>query len=189
MNLNVNNIEKDMEVYGSDGEKIGSIVEVYSGTGGDASASDFGQGAPADVVVEQVDIVDVTPDYATGTGSAGTVSPGGIGGSDRTGLGSMAGTTPGTGTTGDIGGIGTVDDQSTSPGYVAGGAGVATVTGSGYIHVRQGGILGIGAKDLYIPISEILDIDPGNCVSLSINKHQADNDFQTKPDSLGTPHT
>lgn len=207
MNLNVNNIEKGMEVYGSDGHKIGSIAEVYHGTDGGGMSGTQGM-QNGDVVLEEVDIVEIVPDDvtagdSTAMGSAGTSGPGSTaGGTPFTGTQAAAGTTvasgatgsdnasgvtwnSGAGSTGDIGAVGTANDQNTSPGYVAGGTGVpTTMTGGGYIHVEQGGILGIGSKDLYIPITEVQDIDPGNCVSLTITKHQADENFQTKPDFL-----
>jgi hypothetical protein len=204
MNLNANNIEKGMDVYGSDGEKIGSVSDVHSGgSGGDtpggyaagSSISDFSGMGNSGLVVEEVDVVEVVPDYAVRGGDMGTAAAAGTGATGGTGLGGTIGGSSdlgtsdttwnaGAGSTGDIGAIGTANDQNTSPGYVSGGTTPATVYGGGYLHVEQGGILGIGAKDLYIPMSEVQDIDPGNCVSLSISKQQADDNYQTKPDFL-----
>lgn len=205
MNLNANNIEKGMEVYGSDGEKIGSVADVHSaGPGQDTSAGYAAAGSTSDspgmgtagLVVEEVDVVDVAPEYipsggdmgtaaAAGTGASGTGLGGTVGGASDSG---MSGTTwnAGSGSTGDIGAVGTANDQNTSPGYTPGGTTPVAAYGGGYLHVEQGGILGIGAKDLYIPMSEVQDVDPGNCVSLSITKRQADDNYQTKPDFLGS---
>jgi len=189
MNLNANNIEKGMEVYGSDGEKIGSIAEVYSGTTTDNTAV----GSTGDIVVEQVDVVDVAPAYTSGTGTVGTTAAAGAGMSSGTGAGNTVGGASPTGTT-STSGTGTQDfsgttwNAGTATTGDIGGTGIATMTGGGYIHVQQGGILGIGSKDLYIPISDVQDVDPGNCVSLSITKQQADDNYQTKPDDLGTAH-
>lgn len=197
MNLNANNIEKGMDVFGSNGVKIGSVADVHStvGSGGTAGygtgGSDQGMGNPA-LVVEEVDVVEVAPDYTAGSGDMGTASAAGTGASSGSGLGGTVGGASdtgatwnaGSGSTGDIGAVGTANDQNTSPGYVPGGTTAATVGGGGYLHVQQGGILGIGAKDLYIPMSEVQDIDPGNCISVSITKQQADDNYQTKPDFL-----
>lgn len=192
MNLNANNIEKGMDVFGADGEKIGTIADVYSGAASGDTAGGYDTGGSSlgtqgmgnsGLVVEEVDVVEVAPDYTAGTGDTGTTSGAGLGGASGTGT---SGTTwnAGPGSTGDIGTVGTAYDQNTSPGYVPGGTSVGTMTGSGYLHVEQGGILGIGAKDLYIPMSVVQDIDPSNCVSLSITKQQADDNYQTKPDFL-----
>ncbi len=204
MNLNANNIEKGMEVYGSDGNKIGSVSDVHSVGPGGSTPGGFAAGgniSPSSgtgnsgFVVEEVDVVDVVPDYAVGGGDMGTAAAAGTGATGGPGLGGtvgaasdsgMPGTTwnAGSGSTGDIGAIGTAHDQNTSPGYIPGGTTPATVYGGGYLHVEQGGVLGIGAKDLYIPMTEVQDIDPGNCVSLSITKQQADVSYQTKPGFL-----
>lgn len=206
MNLNANNIEKGMDVFGSDGDKIGSVADVHStsGSGGTAGygTSGSGQGmGNADVVVEEVDVVEVAPDYTASSGDMGTASAAGTGASSgsgtgggvadsgmsgATGGGNTSGTTwnAGSGSSGDIGATGTANDQNTSPGYMPGGS-----TSDAYIHVEQGGILGIGAKDLYIPMSVVQDIDPSNCISLSITKQQADDSYQTKPDFLDNGHS
>ncbi|MDQ2741792.1 MAG: hypothetical protein M3Z66_05790 [Chloroflexota bacterium] len=180
MNLNPSNIETGLDVFGSDGDKIGSITDVYHGTGGSTTTSDYGQsgstGDTGDIVVEEVDVYAVGPD----TGMESSV-PSGAGTTETSGsMGS--GTTSNPTSPGTTWNPSATADQSSSMGTQAGVSGTSTASDGGYIKVDQGGILGLGAKHLYIPISAIQDIDPGNCVSLNVTKQQADDMYNHKPD-------
>ncbi|HZU12540.1 MAG TPA: hypothetical protein VFB58_06840 [Chloroflexota bacterium] len=187
--FNASNIQKGMDVYDSTGDKVGSISDVYPAVGSTGFGT-TGQGA-GDVVVEEVDIITETPDYSTadigapgtGYGTAGTTPGSDIGATGTTpGYGTPGtGTTPGygggisdTGTTGAAG-IGSSGGFGTSP------TSSGTMTGTGYFKVDQGGILGIGAKELYIPFSAVTSVDPGNCVTLNCTKDECDNAYSQKP--------
>lgn len=74
----------------------------------------------------------------------------------------------------DTGVIGT---GGTSP-----GAGSANDTG--YFKVEHGGVLGIGAKDLYIPFSAVSDVVPGDRVTVSCTHDVCIKQYETKPDFL-----
>ena len=74
----------------------------------------------------------------------------------------------GTSNTGTAGGF------STSPG------GIGTMASTGYFKVSEGGVLGIGATDLYIPFSAIADVTD-NQINLNCTKDQAEQEYQQKP--------
>jgi hypothetical protein len=214
MDLNVNNIETGMEVYDSAGEKIGSISEVYRHVGDLGSTQST---ADTNLVVEEVEVIDDTPDYNSPQGvqaydPAGVASAGYTGTADSSGAidsGWTAGGTTGSemGTTGTAygspPGSSSMSDYSTAPtgagdtgGYSTADTSVNTITppygevgiphasGGGYFKVHQGGILGIGGHDLYIPFNVVQDIDPGNCVSLTCSKAEADSMYTTMPEFL-----
>jgi hypothetical protein len=53
-----------------------------------------------------------------------------------------------------------------------------------YLKVEQGGILGIGAKDLYIPLSAVETVVPGDNVTVNCTKDTCGDMYGTKPDFL-----
>ena len=53
-----------------------------------------------------------------------------------------------------------------------------------YLKVSEGGILGIGAKDLYIPFSSIRNVTPGENVTIDCTKDTCGDMYGTKPDFL-----
>jgi ribosomal 30S subunit maturation factor RimM len=96
--------------------------------------------------------------------------------------------------------IGTVDDvltveahsQSSLNDPYAGGAGDAlgtTSTGSNgnnsLLKVSQGGVLGIGATELYVPFDAVQNIAPGDGVTVNCTKDQCGNLYAQKPSFLG----
>ena len=86
---------------------------------------------------------------------------------------------PPAGTTGATG----TDYQNTSS--VTNAATTATMTPpptTGSFKVTEGGILGIGAKDLYFPFDAVTSIDPGACLSVSCAKGECDDRYGEKPD-------
>lgn len=180
------NIQKGMDVYDSTGEKIGSVSDVYPGSG----SSDFGTGswdtsnaAPGDVIVEEIDVVAISPDTDTSnvTGTTGNYSgSAGYGTTDTPATGPGTGTAGwGTGPQGNLNpsGAGTATDFGTST------AGTSTMAGTGYFKVGEGGILGIGATDLYIPFSAVASVTD-NQINLNCTKDQANQNFQQKPSFL-----
>lgn len=174
--FNTSDIQQGMDVYDSTGDKIGNISDVYqnAGMGGSGSwgagGNDTNSGV-GDVIVEEIDIV-TTPDYNAGpdTGSSDTSSTGGFGGT-------------GTSNYDTTGGIGSTDSgMGTTTGYgtSTAGAGTGTMASTGYFKVSEGGVLGIGATDLYIPFSAISSVTSDG-VNLNCTKDQAEQQYQQKP--------
>ena len=61
----------------------------------------------------------------------------------------------------------------------------STVSRPGYFQMEHGGILGVGAKDLYVPYSAVDDCVPGDCVTLGCAKDECYRLYAGKPDYLG----
>lgn len=100
--------------------------------------------------------------------------------------------------------IGTISDildvqaysaTDTQPSYTDPSTGTAsdlqttTVTpnpsgGQRYFKVNQGGVLGIGAKELYIPFSAVENIVPGDNVTVNCTKETCGDMYGSKPDFL-----
>lgn len=53
-----------------------------------------------------------------------------------------------------------------------------------YLKVDQGGILGIGAKELYIPSSAVQTVVPGDNLTVNCTKDTCDDMYGNKPDFL-----
>lgn len=76
--------------------------------------------------------------------------------------------------------------------YAAGSADStdATVSGTGVadqnavLKVNEGGVLGIGAKELYIPVDAVQTITPGQSVTLTCAKSQCESLYAQKPSFL-----
>jgi sporulation protein YlmC with PRC-barrel domain len=67
--------------------------------------------------------------------------------------------------------------------------GVTTVTPNPsaektYLKVNQGGVLGIGAKELYIPFNSVKNIAPGDSVTVDCTKDTCGDMYGNKPDFL-----
>ncbi|GAC1325990.1 MAG: hypothetical protein NVS2B16_08090 [Chloroflexota bacterium] len=58
------------------------------------------------------------------------------------------------------------------------------ITSTGYFQVDQGGILGLGAKHLYVPYSAIDDYVAGECVTISCAKSDCVHLYEQQPDFL-----
>lgn len=181
-------IQQGMDVFDSTGQKIGSVSDVYqnTGSGGIGGSGSWGNDAGVgDVIVEEIDIV-TTPDYGTGTSDTGT----GSGSTDTSNFGTRPGDTSptdfnttstagfGSGSSSSNIGSGTTgsSDMSTSPA----GAGIGTMASTGYFKVSEGGVLGIGATDLYIPFSAVAGVTD-NQINLNCTKDQAEQQYQQKP--------
>ena len=59
-----------------------------------------------------------------------------------------------------------------------------SVITDGYFSVHEGGLLGLGGKDLYVPFTAVDDCVPGECVTLNVSKADAETQFERKPDFL-----
>jgi hypothetical protein len=53
-----------------------------------------------------------------------------------------------------------------------------------YLKVEHGGILGMGAKELYIPFSAVETVVPGDCLTVNCTKDTCGDMYGTKPDFL-----
>jgi hypothetical protein len=58
------------------------------------------------------------------------------------------------------------------------------VMSAGYFQVDQGGILGLGAKHLYVPFSAVEDVTPDECLTLACSTDDCADRFGNKPDFL-----
>jgi hypothetical protein len=55
---------------------------------------------------------------------------------------------------------------------------------SGYFKVSEGGILGLGAKDLFVPFTAVETVAADGVVTLSYTKDEVDSRFDDKPDEF-----
>jgi len=55
------------------------------------------------------------------------------------------------------------------------------VAGPGYLEVEQGGILGLGARHLYVPYAAILNVTPGQAVEVDCLRDECLERFGEKP--------
>jgi len=130
--------------------------------------------------------VGTTPSTGGGTGTLGNEAD--VSGTDQ----GITGNETSTGTTGGV-----LGDQDTANGpielvvetvevdVVAAEGGTSTgippdyepnqyAGASGYFTVTQGGILGIGGSTLQIPLSAVMSVNPGQSVTLSVTKEDAE---------------
>jgi hypothetical protein len=129
METDIADIQKGMEVYGTDGEKLGHITEVYGSY--------------------------LSYSAATGGESSSLMTD------------SVTGDTLIAEARGEISGTGDMSALS-----------------EGYFKMVHGGILGIGATELYVPFGAVCDVAPGRCVTLTCEKEDCDNQFANLPASL-----
>jgi hypothetical protein len=66
-----------------------------------------------------------------------------------------------------------------------GTTGTGSPAGNSMLKVNQGGVLGIGAKTLYIPFDAVQNIAPGDSVTINCTKDQCGNLYGEKPNFLG----
>jgi sporulation protein YlmC with PRC-barrel domain len=59
-----------------------------------------------------------------------------------------------------------------------------TASQGSMIKVNEGGVLGIGAKPLYVPFSAVQTVTPGDSVTLNCTKSQAETQYSTKPEFI-----
>jgi hypothetical protein len=193
---NMANIDKGMDVFDINGEKIGTVDEVYSSLYGSSAnqPASPGSGGGAGALGDE-SRVNQSPGHggqgALGNESrAGTTPPGGSGalGNESMVTGNTEATQTNDGTPAGINSVGEsgvdeilVEEEVDIPvsAEMAGGA-----TDERYFKVQQGGILGIGGKSLYIPFSAVQDVVAGDSVTLDCTKDECDARYGSMPASL-----
>jgi ribosomal 30S subunit maturation factor RimM len=68
----------------------------------------------------------------------------------------------------------------------AGSNDAADATGTLYIKVEHGGVLGLGARDLYIPFTAVTEVAAGEAVTVNGTKDECSARYGNKPDVLGS---
>lgn len=56
------------------------------------------------------------------------------------------------------------------------------------LKVERGGIMGIGASDLYIPVRDVQSVAPGENLTINCNKDVCDHRYANKFDSMSVMH-
>lgn len=193
MAINSANIDPGMEVYDSAGEKLGKIEAVVRDPRAESAMQQYQDAVNANVATD-ADTDDADVEQFT-TGRRGTEDdrePGRIGSgamvgaTEQGGIASAgAGTAPGApgfaaaGVFGDAAGVDEARDETGTSGYES--EGIA----GGYLHVKEGGLLGLGGKDLYVPMDAVQDVAPGDRITLAVTKEDAEQRFTTRPDDDG----
>ena len=161
MSTNTFDIQEGMEVFASDGQKIGKVGEVIN-RGGVATES----GASA------ASTVDESSSYSSDTSDTGD-----FGAADNLTLNRDA--------SGSAGGTGydvTRDSTELREEY----GNLATETRpagtSGYFTVSEGGIFGLGAKELFVPFTAVETVAADGVVTLTYPKDEVNSRFDHKPD-------
>jgi len=158
MATNTFDIQEGMEVFGSDGQKIGKVHEVHSDSGVTSES-----GAQA------MSTVDESESYNRGNSDFGAADNLTL---DRDLTGNDSG--PGFDVTRDP------TDMQEEYGTVATETRASGDTG--YFTVSEGGILGVGAKELFVPFTAVETVAADGVVTLSYAKDEAGNRFDHKPD-------
>lgn len=173
MSVSKVNIHPSMDVYGSDGEKIGTIGDVYPdlqspvdlktvGPESVGMADPWNSGGTEPAPVEQVHVTNPTAD------SGMTVAADSMMTNDST---SVTGTQAGA-------------DVATAEESAPGTGRVGTVVENLYLRVSSGGILGVGGHDLYIPSNAVTDVVPDERVTVNCGKDECARLYGTKPPFL-----
>ncbi len=194
---NMADIDKGMDVFDLNGEKIGTVDEVYSSLPGSSTSqpASAGSGGGAGALGDESRVAQ-SPGHggrgALGDESrAGTTPPGGSGALGNESM--VGGNTEGAQTSGlDLSDLSAgpvsgedemiiVGEEVVIPisGETAGGG-----TGERYFKVDQGGFLGIGAKSLYIPFSAVQNVVAGDSVTLDCTKDECDARYGSMPAQL-----
>jgi hypothetical protein len=168
-------ITKGMEVYSTDGQKIGTVGELFSGVAETQDSagtefSDIGSSPDGPVSDEARTSDSLAADLgrAEGAARAYEASVGGVGSEGSAGLpGSLAG-----GIVASLEGAG--------PGMGA----TLTPSDTKYFEVRHGGILGFGGEHLYVPFSAVDAVAPGDSVTLTCGLDECFNRFSRRPEPL-----
>lgn len=183
MNTSTYEIQDGMEVFGSDGEKVGKVSRIFSGA--PLEAGEPSSGSPG---------VDRTPTGQPGeynpneSASAGITSVVDVGRVDRTetvpGYGTVSGTVTGgtdvNNTSGaPVGALGIEETADSGTGGVA-----LTPSDTKYLEVQHGGILGVGGQHLYVPFRAIQAVTPGESLSLKCSAEEAATLYTAQPDDL-----
>jgi hypothetical protein len=150
-------IHEGMEVYASDGQKIGKVEEVHDNAGG---ATESG--------AQAMSSADESSSYNQ----------------NNTGFGVADNLTLDRDSTGAPGGQGydvTRDPTEMREEYGTAATATQGQGDSGYFKVSEGGILGLGAKDLFVPFTAVETVAADGVVTLSYTKDEVDSRFDDKP--------
>jgi hypothetical protein len=161
MSVNTFDIQDGMEVFSSDGQKIGNVGEVHDGAGGIAES-----GAQAMSTADEAGSSD--PD-------SGIPGIGGLFSSDD----SAAGGGPASGVDR------TRDPNDLREEYGTTATATEAPADTGYFKVSEGGILGLGAKQLCIPFTAVETVAADGVITLAYTKDEVVNRFDHEPDAQG----
>ncbi|GAC1462025.1 MAG: hypothetical protein PVSMB7_01300 [Chloroflexota bacterium] len=185
MTINTANIEKGMDVYDASGDKIGKVENVVHDPRAQTGMQSYQDAVNANVgstaESDDADAERFTPGGAgtdTSTSDvrgtpafAGSIEQGGV-------TAAGAGATPGGPNYGALGAFsastqtGDVSDSSSPSG---------SASTAGYLHIKEGGLLGLGGKDLYVPTDQVEDVAPGDRITLRVTKAEAGERFTREP--------
>ena len=157
MATNTFDIQEGMEVFSSDGQKVGKVHEVHSDSGVTTES-----GAQAMSTADESESYSGDSDF----GAADNLTL------DR-------------GFTGDSSGQGfdvTRDPTDVREEYGTIATETRAAGDSGYFTVSEGGVLGLGAKELFVPFTAVETVAADGIVTLSYAKDEVDNRFDHKPD-------
>ncbi|MGI8825537.1 MAG: hypothetical protein ACR2JC_07820 [Chloroflexota bacterium] len=187
---NLANVDKGMVVYDSGGDKVGTIESIHRDPEAQSGMEAYQEARMANVGTDDVSD-DADAEAYTTAGGGNDSSGAGWDGESTVGLanqgGGLAGTgaAPGTpafsGTGNTSGANARTDEASDFGGPLPADAGVDL---GGYIQVKEGGILGIGGKDLYVPMDVVESVAPGDSVTLACSKQEAESQFASAPEGL-----
>ena len=193
MAVNPESIQEGMDVYDSKGDKIGT-VESVSRTEAESGMASYREAAGANVGTTEASDAeedgyrtadapnfdeDAEPDRPTAdAGAFGRPVSDLANRDDALGLGSDPGST-------DVARGASVapveltnqvdfDDASATDSTMTG-------TDEGYMHIKTGGILGLGSKNLYVPFSAVDSVVPGENVTLNCAKEDCEHRFGHAP--------
>jgi Uncharacterized protein conserved in bacteria (DUF2171) len=158
MATNTFDIHEGMEVFGSDGQKIGKVDEVH------ANAD-----AAAETGAQAMSSADESSTYNADRSDFGAADNLVV---DR------VSTNDSSGSAHDV----TRDPTEMRQEYGTAATATRTRGDTGYFKVREGGILGLGARDLFIPFTAVETVAADGVVTLSYTKDDVGNRFDHEPD-------
>ncbi|GAC1403905.1 MAG: hypothetical protein NVSMB52_17790 [Chloroflexota bacterium] len=187
-------VHEGMEVYGSDGEKIGKVTHIFSAaaftdTLGNASAdaeptTAYGSGGTANSIASSGDFgvgnSDGSDETTASVGAGGALT---IGGSTDSGF---AGGFNSGSSGGPLQRLGSAGVSSQSESAAAGSASL-TPSDTKYLEVHHGGVLGMGGDNLYVPFSAVQAVTNGESLTIHCSSHEAVHLFDQKPETVDVP--
>ena len=85
-----------------------------------------------------------------------------------------------------LGTVAEVYTETPAQAEAAGPEDTADASGTLYIKVERGGILGLGTKDLYIPFAAVTEVAAGEAVTVNGTKDECSDRYGNNPDVLGS---
>ena len=161
MATNTFDIHEGMEVFGSDGQKIGKVDEVRGNTG---AATESGPQAMSSA--------DESSTYKADRSNFGAA--------DNLVVDRVSTNDPSE-SAHDV----TRDPTEMRQEYGTTATATRTQGDTGYFKLKEGGILGLGAKELFIPFTAVETVAADGVVTLSYTKDDVGNRFDHEPDSQG----